>query len=495
MRRRVFLHATFLLALSVAIPSEADNRLGMPDVIVAVIDTGIRATHQEFDFRGASSEEDQLVGWWDFTADPGEVVLPGYRDTWDPRVAPNDPVGHGTGTASLLVGSGRDPNLERSFAPGYKLAVAKVGDQSGIITGDLGTALTWAVDTIHADVVNMSLSAGYPIPEVLRGQIHELAGYARRQGVLVVVSNGNGWFNAALVPGQPGWATAYGDSTNVLAVGAEGAAGYRVRTDPEVTARFENVVVASSQCDSCYATKSGTSFSAPLVGGMAARIIRERVLQEDSSSPDYVERLLKFSARDTVVPPPYEGYGVLDAERFAIALEHGRLGTVPERPSPDLNAIYVEEVAGTLRDLWVNKLDSEAKIIYSAGVQPGTGQGVIGPSLPVGTAEAEFYDLHLSTGDLLLASAELVASDPVGMNDLELMLFEGTALPLTGDRLVARSRPQGNKDLLSFTAGWDDVYTLVVLGWLVNGYQPYAMLSTPTVDYRGEGYVLHSFAI
>ncbi|MDP3712375.1 MAG: hypothetical protein Q8R60_07815 [Mycobacteriales bacterium] len=41
--------------------------------VVAVIDSGLRASHQEFDYRGARSATDQVVAWWDFTATRGPV--------------------------------------------------------------------------------------------------------------------------------------------------------------------------------------------------------------------------------------------------------------------------------------------------------------------------------------------------------------------------------------------------------------------------------------
>ena len=59
-----------------------------PPVVVAVLDTGVRATPQEFDYRGAGSTTDQFVAWWDFTADrKGSLSLPTGPQTWDPRVA------------------------------------------------------------------------------------------------------------------------------------------------------------------------------------------------------------------------------------------------------------------------------------------------------------------------------------------------------------------------------------------------------------------------
>ena len=321
--------------------------------VVAVIDTGIRPTHQEFDYRGPASTADQFVGWWDFTSEVKDtIVLPQPGQAWDTAVAdPYDRHGHGTGTAGMAVGRNVVPQKTPSALPGGKLAVAKVGDKAGSIEGDVGAAIRWAVDTVKADVISISIGTIVPVPAFVQQNDYDAITYARRQGVLVVVANGNGWGNVGVLPGDPGWASGYSSSTSALSVGAAGSAGYLVSTDPEVTAAF-NVVGPSFTGDAVYVDHGGTSFSAPYVAGLGARLVREARLAGRALPVDRLETLLKYAAKDTSTPPSFEGYGTLSPAEMPSAITHARAGTLPTRPSPDVSGTYVEQVSGELRSTW-----------------------------------------------------------------------------------------------------------------------------------------------
>lgn len=297
-------------------------------VVVAVIDTGLAAGHPEFDYRGPDSNDDQLVAWWDFS-DDAEGHLPNPGDLWDPFVRePFDPHGHGTATASMAVGLNRAEEKAPSAFPGGKLAVAKVGSGAKAdITGDIPAAFEWAVDTVGADVISMSIGAGF----ALLGDeaLYDAIAYARSSGVFVVVSNGNGFLNAG-IPGEPGMLKGYGDSNHVLSVGAADTNGLMVTTDPEVVADYRPMAADN---DGGYLKTTGTSFGAPFVAGFGARLISEARAAGRDLEPSEVEDLLKFSARDTAYPPNIEGYGVLDIDRVPSAVAHARRGTAPE-PDP-----------------------------------------------------------------------------------------------------------------------------------------------------------------
>src|SRR3954469_3070682 len=95
--------------------------------VVTLVDTGARATHAAFDYRGKASTTDQFVGWWDFSAEKKHRdVWPARGQVWDTAVRdPYDSVGHGTLTASM-VGGRRSSAQTPSAYPGAKLAIAKV---------------------------------------------------------------------------------------------------------------------------------------------------------------------------------------------------------------------------------------------------------------------------------------------------------------------------------------------------------------------------------
>ncbi|MBK5305920.1 MAG: S8 family serine peptidase [Frankiaceae bacterium] len=289
--------------------------------------TRVRASHQEFDYRGRASTSDQFVGWWDFTDEvKKKIVPPAPGQVWDPMVAdPYDRNGHGSVTASM-VGS-RRANPAQTAA-----------------------AVTWASKSVRADVINISIGSIVPVPSVLTQSVYDAIAAARRAGVLVVVSNGNGFANAG-IPGDPGWASWYASSPDVLAVGASSSDQYAVSTDPELTAVF-TVTGPSIKADNAYVSMSGTSFASPFVAGFAATVLQAARKAGRSLTADGLELLLKHSATDTSTPPQFEGYGVLSAVELDRAVAHARTGTLPTRPSPDISGTYVEQVGGTLRAAW-----------------------------------------------------------------------------------------------------------------------------------------------
>ena len=352
--------AALLLALVVAAPpAGAVLKRGSVAVsapkppIVAVIDTGVRATHQEFDYRGRLSGADQFVAWWDFTREvKTEIALPAAGQLWDPAVPePYDRRGHGTLTAAMVGGRGVDIRKTPAALPGAKLAIAKVGNGDGAIQGDIGAAVRWATETVHADVISISIGSIVPFPAALARSNYDAIKAARAAGILVVVANGNGYGNLGLLPGDPGWASNYASSTNALAVGAAGSNGLLVSTDPEVTAVY-TVTGPAHTSDDGYVSKSGTSFGTPFVAGFAASLIKTAREAGRTLGGEQLETLITFSASDTAMPPTFEGYGVVDTAGLAAAQSHARAGTLPGRPTPDLSGTYVESVAGTLRSAW-----------------------------------------------------------------------------------------------------------------------------------------------
>jgi hypothetical protein len=354
-RRTAALCACALVLLAAPHAGAAVRRPAPPAVkapVVAVIDSGVRPTHREFDYRGPTSTSDQFVGWWDFTSEvKGSIVLPAPGQVWDTQVkTPYDRNGHGTLTASMVGGRTASSLKTPAAAPGTKLAIAKIGNGDGVLEGDLGKAVTWAASTVHADIISISLNTIVPVPaDIYRSDFDAIAA-ARRAGVLVVVANGNGFANAG-GPGDPGWANWVSSSPDVLTVGASGAQGYLASTDPEVAALY-TVTGPSFKDDTSYVTESGTSFGTPYVAGFAAALVKAARTGRHPLAVDRLEQLLKYSATDTATQPQFEGYGVLSPHELPAALAHARGGTLPGRPSPDTTGLYVEGVAGTLRSAW-----------------------------------------------------------------------------------------------------------------------------------------------
>lgn len=463
------------------------------DVVVAMIDTGVRATHNEFNYGGPTSTTDQFVGWWDFSNDAG-LHEPAIGQTWDTVIAdPFDPHGHGTATASLAVGQNAASSTVKkpSLCPGCKLAVAKVGEADGTISGNIAAAIAWARETVHADVISMSIGSIVPLPSFISADVYREARLARQAGILMVVSNGNGFANAG-VPGEPGFATSYGNSTDVLGVGADDIDGPTVTTDPEVVAQFFDVPSASNSCDSCYAGVTGTSFSAPYTAGFAAALKQTALDNGRPAGPDYIEKLVKFSARDTIVPPTFEGYGVIDAAQFSGANSHAAAGTLPVRPSPDINNLYVETVQGTLDDVWTDKAGESLQLAQKTFTGTLTPVGTIGPSAPTGLAEGEVFTFKANAGDVVTFDMGWVTPDEVA--DIDMYAFQSSGDTLIGNLMVDRSNNgAGIAEHIEFVAPANATYTLFIVGWSVVTPQAYTLTTNKALTLYEHNYFLNTY--
>jgi hypothetical protein len=245
-------------------PSQG-NAANLPTIKVAVVDTGVNSAHPS------------LNG----------VVLPGadFVGATDGRI---DPDGHGTFVASIIASPANDGVGIAGVAPGVKILPVRSLDLDGGSFSQIAQGIAWA-DASGADVINLSLG-GSTNSAVVRSAIER----AIANGRVVIAATGNeGW-------GAPQYPAAYPD---VIAVGSVDSLGRpsgfsNFGEHVHVVAPGEGILAAtygsaSSPCtDYCYGT--GTSFSAPIVSGLAAWIRATRV----GMSPAAVKALLQVTASD-----------------------------------------------------------------------------------------------------------------------------------------------------------------------------------------------------
>jgi subtilisin family serine protease len=302
-------------------PQAWDVEKGTPNIIVAVVDTGVDITHPDLQGRiwtnprevaGNGIDDDQDgciddVHGCAYVSDPATGCAPALNG------AIGDDLGHGT-FVSGIIGAGGNGQGMVGVARGVTLMPVKVLDcQGGGNVVEVAAGIVYAARE-GAKVINVSLG-GAVDSEFLR----EAVRIAQEQyGVLIVAASGNTGGEGVSYPARyPG----------VLAVGAASA------LDPSKRASFSTVgpeigvvaigedilgTVPKSLCNvflpcingTPYAVGKGTSFAAPQVAGLAALILSEH--------PDAKPAAVVSAIESTAVPLPpgdhsdWAGHGRID---------------------------------------------------------------------------------------------------------------------------------------------------------------------------------------
>lgn len=229
-----------------------------------------------------------------------------------PEESTMDKVGHGTGVASIIVGSqsagisGICP--EAVLVPLVFLTEDKYGYKATGEPDELAAVIRDAIDVYHCDIINISLTT-----RETTDALAEAVAYAEEKGVLIVSSSGN---NGSLLVYYP---SGY---DSVLCVGSldETGTSYAKFTNRhkllDILAPGVDVPVAGIYGEA--ATNTGTSFSSAYVTGVAAKLMTEY----PHLTAAQVRRILCSSATD-LRDPGFDyrtGWGALDTENaFAYA--------------------------------------------------------------------------------------------------------------------------------------------------------------------------------
>jgi subtilisin family serine protease len=266
--RQLWLDGKRKLSLDKSVPqigAPAAWKVGLDgrDVTVAVLDTGIDATHPDLAGQVSSARN--------FTESPEA------RDT----------VGHGTHVASTIAGTGAGSQGRfRGVAPGARLLDGKVCTDDGCTDSALLAGMEWAAQQ-GAQVVNMSLGGpDQPGIDPLEKAVGDLTA---RYGTLFVVAAGNdGEAETVGSPASADVALAVGAIDRKDAWAPFSSRGPRLGDDaikPEITAPGVEIVAARSSATAeeigepsavkGYVTLSGTSMATPHVAGAAALLTQQ----------------------------------------------------------------------------------------------------------------------------------------------------------------------------------------------------------------------------
>lgn len=292
-------------------------------VVIAIIDTGLDWNHRNIDpenlwrnpkeIEGNGVDDDKngyvddIIGW-DFFSNSNKP--------WD-----ND--GHGTFVAGLIAGSWDDQTGMAGVNPRAKLMILKGINNFGHTRSSyIARAIVYAVDN-GARVINLSVG-GKEVTKVEQAAID----YAYAKGAVLVVAAGNEGVDIS----KYGLAA----SDKVLAVAATGLDDQRAafsnwgkiavaapgvdvlslrarRTDLMMSVEGSKYKPGAAYVgdDKRHYRASGTSFSAPLVSGLASLLLANNPRLTNRQVMD----ILRSTARDVGTPgvDQYTGYGIVDA--------------------------------------------------------------------------------------------------------------------------------------------------------------------------------------
>jgi len=266
---------------AVSAPKAWDYTKGSTNTVVAVVDSGV-AAHPELAGR--------LVAGHDFVnADSN----------------PADDNGHGTAVAGVIGATGNNGTGIAGMDWATRIMPVKVVDASGSgYTSDIAKGVIWAADH-GARVINMSLG-GNDYSSTLKSAI----AYAYNKGAVLVASAGNDGSTAAMYP------AAYPYVLSVSALHGSTLADFS-SYGPNTDLAAPGESVYSLTRTGGYSYWSGTSFSAPMVSGLAALVLG----RNPTLSAARVTQVLTSTADDlgTSGWDQKYGWGRIDAGRALAA--------------------------------------------------------------------------------------------------------------------------------------------------------------------------------
>jgi subtilisin family serine protease len=306
-------------------PEAWDIETGSPDVIIAIVDTGIDYTHP-----------DLATKIWNNTDEiPGNGIdddTNGYIDDirgWDFFYNSSDPidmVGHGTMCAGVAAASTNNGIGIAGVCWVCKIMPLRIFNETWYGTStNAAKAIKYAADN-GADVISMSIGWVNQDP-ILRDAVN----YAYGKGVFLCAAAGNLNMNFKIFPAAfdnvtavaatnqndkrctpedwgPGSGSSYGDWVDIAAPG-----NLIYSTMPTYHVLMNDDPYYRNQY---YDYGSGCSYSTPTVAGVAALL-----LSKDSSlTPDEVKALL-YGNVDPYNSTEYIGTGRLNAQKALLGLQ------------------------------------------------------------------------------------------------------------------------------------------------------------------------------
>ena len=317
------------VAASINATGAWDITIGSSNIVVAVLDTGVRPEHPDladrllagYDMVGDVPTANDGNGREADASDPGDwVTASESHNSSGPfyQCSVEDSSWHGTMTASLIGAATNNGIGMAGVAGGIKLLPVRVLGKCGGYDSDIIAGMQWAaglpvpgvpVNPAPARVINMSLGGSGACPQSYLDAINAIVGKLNPAVIVAAAGNSSGHAvsapaNCAGVIGVTGLRhigtkVGFSDLGPEISISAPG--GNCVNTTsgapclyPILTATNTGITTpASSSYTDSFNASLGTSFSAPLVAGTAALILSV----QPSLTPAGVKAVLQSAAR------------------------------------------------------------------------------------------------------------------------------------------------------------------------------------------------------
>ena len=248
-----------------------DYTLGDASVIIAIVDSGVDASHPELAGR--------VLPGWDFVNDDDD---------------PADDQGHGTHVAGIAAAAINNGQGIAGIAGQSLILPVKVLNENNQGTwADVAEGIIYAVDQ-GARVINLSLGSTAD-----SSTVHDAVLYAWSHNVVIVAAAGN---DGTTTPYYP---AAYAEVIGVSATTPDDVRAGFSSYGTHISVAAPGATIYSTTPGNSYSFKSGTSMAAPHVSGLAALLLA----QDGSRTNAEVRQIIEQSADDLGAPGWDEEYG------------------------------------------------------------------------------------------------------------------------------------------------------------------------------------------
>ena len=411
----------------VEVPDAWDLTTGDEDVIVAVVDTGVDADHEDL--------EDKIIDGW---------------NVYDNNGSYGDVLGHGTQVAGILAASTDNQTGIAGVAWESPIVAVRATDGYGRASaGGLAAGILWSVGA-GASVINVSFA-----PLWSNSVVKAAAQQAYNRGVVVVISAGNG--------GGSTRARGYSEAMFVGAVDSTNSLADFSDTGPFVDIAAPGVGIRSTADGGGYRQANGTSFAAPIVSGALALAI--------AANPDLRPVTLQNIFYDSAIDLGSRGkdnsygHGALDA--FGAVFDAKRTEATHDDDAPTVSIV---------RPRNRSKLTGKYRIKVTAKDEDSNVADVVMSidGVAFATDTRSPYQFILNTSQYPFGQYELsfVATDTAGnasAPESVTVTFgkaQSSSTGVTFDSHSDGARVSGNETIVATVADTDGLATVE---WLIDG--------------------------